>query len=161
MSTWITTNEIAKELQSFWPELVNIWPNDKRCWCPTYFELRDSLREVEWYRMVARGALETRGIIIHTEYVEGVRDSDICALELQADISRYRMLMERNHSVEPKITSWAFGTVICSKVANVDGAYTLNICKTSDKGYILIEPKDNSMWDMDKEKDILSFIEIR
>lgn len=161
MSNWVTSKEITKELQLLWPALIDIWPMDKTFWCPTYFKLKDALREIEWYRQVAKEALEAKGVVIHTEYVDGVHDCDNFALELQADISRHRMMVERGHSVEPGITSWAFGTAICKRIKGNDINHTVNICKTSDKGYVFIEPQDNTVWVTDKTKDEPYFIEMR
>ncbi len=161
MGNWITSKEINEELQKIWPAISDTWPKDKLFWCPTYFDLKDALREVEWYRQVAKEALEARGVTMHIGYLEGVRDYDNFALELQADISRYRIMVERKHSVEPLVVFWAFGTAICKQVNGELIDRTVNICKTSDKGFMFIEPQSNMVWVADKNKDTPYFVEIR
>lgn len=155
----ITAKEITRHLQAFWPQLVNVWPMDSKFWCPTYRELNLALDKIQELREIALGAF---GDMPEMVYIGGLHDCDNYALELQADISRYRYVVANEKSISYEdLLSWPFGTALCMRVNGKSINHAVCICRTSDAGIIFIEPQDFSMWIADKEKDQPYFVEMR
>ena len=159
----ITAKEITKQLQVFWPNLKDVWPMDREFWCPTYKELRLGLGDIKKFREEAKVCfmLSSR-LPFPSTYIDQLHDCDNFALELQADISRYRFIVAQNKAIPPlELLSWAFGTILCIRVKGREINHTLNICITSDAGIVFIEPQDFSMWKADRKKDQPYFVEMR
>ena len=155
----ITAKEITAELQTLWPNLVDVWPMDSEFWCPTYKELQDSFERIAQYR-------EEAAKILHLPSGKGFtpmgHDCDNYALELQADISRYRYFVASEKSIEfEDLLSWPFGTALCMRVNGESINHAVNICRTRDAGIVFIEPQDFSTWVANKVKDFPYFVEMR
>jgi len=157
----ISAKKVTSELQDMWPELIDVWPMDKEFVCPTYQELKKALDDITAYRAIVNQALSDRGITVNLEFRQGAHDCDNFALELQADMSKLRVTTIEGEKLEAGILPWAFGTAICMKVRGRKINHTVNICKTSDKGYNLIEPQDFTVWTADKGRDKPYFVEMR
>ena len=157
----ITARSILAELQEIWPDLWDIWPMDKDFVCPTVVDVQEALLKIIEYRAILNGALLRAGVVLNTGYRDGAHDCDNFALELQADISRFRMATKVDGTVPTNTKSWAFGTALCTMVNGRRYNHTVNICRTSDSGYIFIEPQNNSFWIADKAKDTPYFVEMR
>lgn len=103
-----------------------------------------------------------KGFDLLSTYIDQLHDCDNFALELQADISRYRFIVAQNKAISPlELLSWAFGTIICMRVKGQEINHTLNICITSDAGIVFIEPRGFKMWVADRKKDQPYFVEMR
>ncbi len=157
----ITATNLNKELRELWPKLVDSWPMDKEFWCPTYAELNDALASISWVRVTIRNAVMEKGFDIHLGFKKDVHDCDNFALELQADISRHRLVTKDGVQLEDGLKSWAFGTALCLEVRGQKINHTINICRTSDKGFVFVEPQNNTVWVVDKENDTPYFVEMR
>jgi len=132
---------------------------DSTFWMPTYRELRLGLAKILDFRKEVREALNFSEPI---EYLNHIHDCDNYALELQADVSRYRFVVAQEKTISvDQLLSWAFGTALCMKVNGRDINHTLNLCITRDAGIVFIEPQDMTMWIADKEKDQPYFVEMR
>jgi len=155
----ITAKKITKQLQAFWPNLKDVWPMDSEFWCPTYRELEIGLGKILYFRSVAWDAF---GFTLDHVYMKHIHDCDNLALELQADVSRYRFIVAMEHGIPAtELLSWAFGSVLCIRVKGREINHTLNLAITSDAGIVFIEPQDFSVWIADKEKDQPYFVEMR
>jgi hypothetical protein len=157
----ITAKNILSELQEIWPDLWDIWPMDKDFFCPTFSDVQAALVKIVKYRVLLKEALLEAGVLLNTGYLSAAHDCDNFALELQADISRFRMATKVNELAPVNPKSWAFGTACCIKTNGRRFNHTLNICRTSDKEYVFIEPQDNTIWVADKDRDTPYFIEMR
>lgn len=155
----ITANEITVMLRKLWPNLIDIWPMDASFWCPTYKELRTGLAKIIDFRSVA---LEAFGKTAPTGYMSNVHDCDNYALELQADVSRYRFVVAVEKKIpQEELLSWAFGSVASMRVNGREHNHTLTLGITSDAGIVFVEPQNFNMWLAEKEKDLPYFVEMR
>ena len=157
----ITAKNILIELQELWPDLWDIWPMDKEFYCPPYEKVQEVLIKIVNYRELVKSTLLNEGIVLNTEYKAEVHDCDNFSLELQADISRFRLATKVGEAMEAGRKPWAFGTACCIKTNGRRLNHALNICRTSDKEYVFIEPQNNTMWVADKHQDTPYFIEMR
>lgn len=157
----ITANGLTTELRKLWPHMEDVWPMDKEFWSPTYQEVKESLEWVKWYRGVIKEALAEKDTVICNGFKDGVHDCDNFALELQADISRYRVAIKTDEELKADLKPWAFGTALCMRVNGRDVNHTINICRTSDKGFVFVEPQDSTTWLADKKNDTPYFVEMR
>jgi hypothetical protein len=157
----ITARDILAELQELWPDLWDVWPMDKDFFCPVYADVQEALVKIAKYKVILKEALLENGVMLNTGYRNGAHDCDNFALELQADISRFRMASKTGEVAPVHTQSWAFGTACCTQVRGRRFNHTINICRTSDNGYVFVEPQDNTFWLADKAKDTPYFIEMR
>ena len=150
----ITAKKITAELQNLWPELLDVWPMDKEFWCPTLDELQLALEKIRIHNEMAWS--------LAGGFAKNIHDCDNFALELQADISRYRFVVANEKNIKQKeLLSWAFGSALCLKVKGWSVNHTVCICRTSDAGFVFIEPRDNQVWVADPAKDSPYFVEMR
>ncbi len=157
----IIAKDIITELKDLWPKLVDVWLADKNFYSPAYSELQEAIIEIDKARKIIKEALAAEGIILNCVYADEVHDCDNFSLELHADISRYRMSTRLGYPIIPGLRPWAFGLVMLMKVKGRDLNHTINICRTSDKGFVFIEPQDNTMWIADKDRDTPYYMDMR
>jgi len=159
----ITAKKLTSELQDIWPDLKDVWPMDRQFWCPSYESLLEGLQKIAIVRGEIKEKLIELGYNIDGSFIDSLHDCDNYALELQADVSRYiRFIVANEKEInQTELLSWAFGTVISMKINNVDRNHTLCICRTSDKGFIFIEPQNFTLWNADKNRDKPYFVEMR
>jgi hypothetical protein len=158
----ITAKQLTKELQILWPDLRDVWPMDREFWCPRYTELAEGLSKIAVIRAEIKNYLRDRGIEFDNKFINSLHDCDNFTLELQADISRYRLVVAQEKSIDSDdLLSWAFGTAVCIKVNGMDINHTVCIARTSDFGFVFVEPRTFELWIADKHNDKPYFVEMR
>jgi hypothetical protein len=139
--------DLIDELKKHWGKLTeknDIMVADKYYWAPSY----DSLQDLVW-----------RTYIDRYKYIKDAYDCDDFALSLHAFVvqTRYEEIYKRKVPKE-EWYPWAFGQIWGYKFRGVKGMHAINICLTSDRGLVLIEPQEDKIWRVNNEKDIASAI---
>lgn len=140
----ICGKELWDKLFAKWPNLNRhkVWFSDKGYILPTKKELEKAIFEspVSGY-----------------QYVPEIEDCDDFALLQHADIIRRRYDDYKAGRIpKNKQYPWAFGQIW---YVSPQGPHAINVCVSSDKGVLVIEPQNRKIWE--PEKDIvISFIKI-
>jgi len=134
----IASQDLFRQLKSIWPSMQVILA-DREYWLPAESKVHDLVwgSYIEQYR-----------------YTVELFDCDDYALTLHAFVvqERYKQMEERKLPKEEWFP-WAFGEVRGRRFNGVEANHAINICVTSDKGVLLIEPQNDKSWTADRDRD--------
>ena len=133
-----TSQDLSRQLKSIWPSMQVILA-DREYWLPA----ENKVKKLVWDSYIDQYKYEIESF-----------DCDDYALVLHAFVvqERYRLAKAKKISKDEWLP-WAFGEAWGTRFDGVDTDHAINICVTSDKGVILIEPQTDSMWPADRDRD--------
>ena len=135
-----TSKQIRKTITNLWP-IRDIWLVD-----PKYF-----LLDIDVVDQIIKELSNKK-----LEFIDNVWDCDNYSLLLNAEFKKYQYDCLTCSGYTKVNYTWAFGQCLAKKVKGIDTNHAINIavCK---QGVYLIEPQNDDIWKVDKNKDELYF----
>lgn len=141
----ISSAEIRQRLKNQWPNLHQIWLFDENFWLPSREDLEHFVAQSKVNQMV---------------YFPEVSDCDDFALQLYAEARRIRSVDAACGKVpKDEWVPWAIGRAVGTVIAGIKAVHAINICVILEQ-VLLIDPQKDTIWESNKSKNELFFIEM-
>ena len=145
-----SAGETRKGLEEVWPEVWkrlrrNAWLFDQSFWLPKRERVEEFLEKSQVDRM---------------KYLPEVSDCDDMALQLYAEAKRVRSILAASGEIpREEWLPWAFGRIMGNEFRGMRMPHAVNWVLTEDSGLLLIEPKDDRIWEPKESHDKPFFLE--
>ena len=139
MSVIINSTDLGVKFRELWPNLKiydSIRLADEDYYNPTKKRLKQVIAEAK--KIINK---------IGNDYIPEIYDCDDFALLLNAIVKAIWVRFAKENKVPKEYwRALSFGEVWGTKFRDKKMAHAINVCLTRDKGIVLIEPQDYSLW---------------
>lgn len=140
-----STTEIKTKLKSIWPDLFNIWLQDKAFWLPSKERMDQFVQRIQ-------------NKLQNMQWRDQISDCDNYAIWLIGEATWIRASMYSNIPSN-EWYSWAVFYCNANVVRGMDMYHSLNLCLCDDGIVYMIDPTDNcKVWPASRKYDSIYYV---